>query len=199
MIGSSGNYIRIFKWILIGCGLAILTGCRQDMHDQPRYEPFEASTFFEDGRSSRPLVEGTVARGHLRSDTHFYRGTVDGELVTRFPYPITSEVLNRGRERYNIFCSPCHGMSGYGNGMVVQRGFRQPPSFHIDRLRELPVGRFFSVITNGYGSMYDYASRISPRDRWAIIAYLRALQLSQNATIEDVPEHEKQKLHHVGE
>ena len=164
------------------------------MHDQPRYEPLEASSFFQDGRSARPLVAGTVARGELHEDEQFYTGKAGGTLVSTFPFPVTREVLERGQERYNIFCSPCHARVGNGQGIIVQRGFRQPSSFHIDRLREAPVGYFFEVITNGFGSMYDYADRIPPPDRWAIIAYIRALQLSQHATLEDVPLEKRQQL-----
>ena len=189
---SGTRYWKTFNVVFIA--LALVTACRQDMHDQPRYDPLEASTFFEDGRSSRPIVEGTVARGQLRIDEHFYAGKVDGELVNTFPFPITQEIMERGQERYNIFCSPCHDRTGYGRGMIVQRGFRQPTSFHIDRLREAPVGYFFDVITNGFGAMYSYSDRIAPRDRWAIIAYVRALQLSQNATLEDIPEEARQQL-----
>jgi hypothetical protein len=171
-----------------------LLGCRQDMHDQPRYEPLEGSTFFSDGRSARPLVEGTVARGQLRLDEHFHFGKVNGKLVDTFPFPITKEILERGRERYDIFCSPCHDRVGNGQGMIVQRGFRPPPSYHIDRLREAPVGHFYDVITNGFGAMYSYADRLPPRDRWAIVAYIRALQLSQHATLEDVPTEARYQL-----
>ncbi|MFQ5676000.1 MAG: c-type cytochrome, partial [bacterium] len=171
-----------------------ITQCRQDMHDQPRFEPLEANAFFSDGRASRPMVEGTVPRGYLRLDSHLYTGKVDGELVTTFPFLITPDVLNRGRERYDIFCSPCHDKSGSGNGMIVQRGFRPPPSFHIARLRQAPVGHFFDVMTNGLGAMYDYADRVPPRDRWAIAAYIRVLQYSQSASIEDVPAHIQQQL-----
>lgn len=164
------------------------------MHDQPRFEPLEQNSFFRDNRASRPLVAGTVARGHLQIDQHFYEGKKNGELVSRFPFPITEEVLQRGRERFDIFCSPCHDKTGGGHGMIVQRGFRPPPSFHIDRLRNMPVGHFFDVITNGLGAMYDYSQRIPPRDRWAIVAYIRVLQLSQNMTIEEVPESIRQQL-----
>ena len=180
--------------LLILCGLVLTAACRQDMHDQPRYEPLEASSFFADGRSARPLVAGTVARGDLREDEHFYTGKSDGAVVETFPFPVTREVFERGQERYTIFCSPCHDQVGNGEGMIVQRGFRRPSSFHIDRLREAPVGYFFEVITNGFGAMYDYADRIPPRDRWAIIAYIRALQLSQNASINDVPAQERGRL-----
>jgi hypothetical protein len=172
----------------------VVAGCRQDMHDQPRYEPLEASGFYEDGRSARPQVEGTIARGHLRLDTHFYEGRVDGELASTFPFAITRDVLERGQERYGIFCEPCHGALGNGNGIIVQRGFQAPSSFHVDRLREMPVGHFYDVITNGYGAMYSYASRVPPRDRWAIASYIRALQLSQNASLSDVPAVVRERL-----
>lgn len=186
--------------VLLLLGLVLGAGaCRQDMHDQPRYKPLGGSAFFEDGRASRPLVEGTVPRGYARTDEHFYTGKVNGRLVETFPFPITRRVLERGRERYDIFCAPCHGRDGYGEGMIVQRGFRQPPSFHTDRLRRAPVGHFFDVITNGFGTMYSYASRIPPEDRWAIIAYIRALQLSQHATLEDVPPAERRRLIGGGE
>jgi len=186
-------YALRFTLYTAACLIAF-TACRQDMHDQPRYEPLEKSAFFEDGRSARPFVEGTVARGQLRLDDHFYTGKVNGELVTTLPFAATQEVLARGQERYNIFCSPCHDRVGNGTGMIVQRGFRQPPSFHIDRLRQAPAGHFFDVMTNGFGTMYSYADRIAPKDRWAIVAYIRALQLSQNATLEDVPAAERSKL-----
>ncbi len=174
--------------------LGVATGCRQDMHDQPRFEPLEANAFFSDGQASRPLIKGTVARGYLRLDKHLYRGKVNGELVATFPFPITEDVLKRGRERYNIFCAPCHDKTGSGNGMIVQRGFRPPPSFHIARLRGVPVGHFFDVMTSGLGAMYDVADRVSPRDRWAIAAYIRVLQRSQNTAIEDVPDDIQKEL-----
>src|SRR5262249_4904072 len=128
---------------------AAATACRQDMHDQPRYKPFQKSSFFADGRSERPLVQGTVARGHLEDDPQLYLGKVDGKLATTFPFAITKQVLERGHERYDIYCSPCHDRIGNGQGTIVQRGFKAPPSFHIDRLREAPPGYFFDVITNG--------------------------------------------------
>lgn len=168
------------------------TGCRQDMHVQPRYNPMESSTFFDDGRSERPVVPGTVARGQLRTNEAFYTGKVNGVEVNTFPFPVTREVLTRGRERYNIYCTPCHDRLGEGQGMIVQRGFPPPPSYHIDRLRQAPVGHFFSVMTNGYGTMYSYASRVSPEDRWAIAAYIRALQLSQAAKLADLEEVDRQ-------
>jgi mono/diheme cytochrome c family protein len=162
-------------------------GCRQDMHDAPRYDPLEASTFFADGRGSRTFVTNTVARGTLREDEHLYQGKVNGELTDMFPMPVTAEVMNRGQERFNVFCSPCHGRTGQGNGMVVQRGFRAPPSYHDERLRNAPVGYYFDVMTHGFGAMPDYATQVPVADRWAIAAYIRALQFSQRATIDDVP------------
>jgi hypothetical protein len=164
------------------------------MHVQPRYKSLEPSTFFDDGRSARPLVEGTVARGHLRIDEQLYTGKVNGVDVDTFPFPVTRAVLERGRERFNIFCSPCHDRTGSGNGIIPQRGFRHPPSYHIDRLRKAPVGHFFDVITNGFGAMYSFASRIAPRDRWVIVAYIRVLQLSENATMADVPQEARSQL-----
>ena len=164
-----------------------LAGCRQDMHDAPRYEPLEASTFFANGQASRTLVANTVPRGLLREDTHLNEGRIDGQLATTFPMAVTPAVMQRGQERFNVFCSPCHGRTGSGNGMVVQRGFRAPPSYHEDRLRNAPVGYFFDVMTSGFGAMQDYASQVPVADRWAIAAYIRALQLSQRATLADVP------------
>lgn len=164
------------------------------MHDQPKYKPLAATTFFDDGRAARPLVAGTVARGQLRNDEAFYQGRQGAEPVTTFPFAVTKQILLRGRERYNIFCAPCHGQVGDGQGMVVQRGFRSPPSFHIDRLREAPAGHFFDAVTNGFGAMPSYASRISPEDRWAIVAYVRALQLSQHASPADVPADQRHLL-----
>jgi mono/diheme cytochrome c family protein len=178
---------------LLALGL-LVAGCRQDMHDQPRYKPFAKSDFFGDERSARPFVEGTVARGQLREDEHLYTGRVNGELAASFPVEITAELLARGRERFDIFCSPCHDRLGRGNGMVVQRGFRQPTSFHDERLRAALPGHFFDVMTNGFGAMPSYASQVPVRDRWAIAAYIRALQLSQRAAVGDVPESERASL-----
>ena len=178
--------------------LLVLTGCRQDMQDQPKYIPLRPTDFFDDQRSARPLPEYTVARGHLNADAEFYTGKQDGKPTNRFPFPITREVLARGRERYNIYCSPCHDLLGTGNGMVVRRGFRKPPSYHIDRLRQVPDGYIYDVITNGLGAMADYAGQIPPRERWAIVAYVRALQLSQNATEADVPPDKRSELYPGG-
>jgi mono/diheme cytochrome c family protein len=174
------------------CGL--LSACRQDMHDAPRYEPLEASAFFTDGRAARMPVANTVARGTLREDTHLYQGKIDGQLADTFPMPVTDELMARGRERFNVFCSPCHGRTGQGNGMVVQRGFRAPPSFHEERLRMAPVGYFFDVQTNGFGAMSDYAAQVPVADRWAIAAFIRALQFSERATVDDVPAERRAEL-----
>lgn len=164
-----------------------LTACRQDMQDQPKYKNLRGSAFFDDGRSARPVVEDTVARGFLDADQRFTTGKENGQPIATLPVPLDRALLERGRQRYGIYCTPCHGLTGNGLGVVVQRGYRQPPSFHIDRLREAPVGYFFDVQTKGFGSMLDYAAQIPPGDRWAIAAYLRALQLSQRTTIADVP------------
>ena len=172
----------------------LLAGCRQDMHVQPKYVPEDPSTFFADGRSARPPVEGTVARGQLRTDEFLYTGRINGVAADLFPFPITSAELSRGRERYNIYCSPCHDYTGSGNGMIVQRGFPSPPSFHLERLRQAPAGHFFDVMTNGMGLMYSYASRVSPEDRWRIAAYIRALQLSEHGSTADVPESQSRAL-----
>jgi cytochrome c5 len=168
-----------------GCGGAPLV---QWMANQPKVKPLAASTFFSDGRSARPLVEGTTARGHLRLDDHLYTGKVDGKLVNSLPFPVTAKLLERGHERFNITCAPCHDRAGTGDGMVVRRGYRKPPSFHLDRLRrEVPLGHFFDVMTNGFAAMPDYSGQLTPEDRWAIVAYIRALQLSQDARAADVP------------
>lgn len=174
--------------------LLALAACRQDMHDQPKGEALEFSAFFADGRSARPLPEGTVARGRLDLDAHLHTGKIDGQPAESFPFEVTRERLARGAERFEIFCAPCHGSAGTGEGMIVQRGLKRPTSFHDPRLRAAPPGYFFDVITNGFGAMYDYSDRIVPEDRWAIVAYVRALQLSQNATLNDVPADERARL-----
>jgi hypothetical protein len=169
-------------------GTALLAACRLDMQVQPRVNPLAKSDFFPDQRSARPPVEGTVARGQLHEDAYFYTGKIGNSPGDYLPFPVTREVLDRGRERYNIFCAPCHSRVGDGNGFVPSRGFaRTPPSFHIPRLQKAPAGYFYDVITEGFGTMPDYASQIPARDRWNIVAYVRALQLSQNATMADVP------------
>jgi mono/diheme cytochrome c family protein len=168
------------------------SGCRIDMHVQPRVNPLARSDFFADQRSARPPVEGTVARGQLRDDAYFYTGKIGSNPGDYMPFPVTKEVLERGRERYNIFCAPCHSRVGDGNGYVPARGFaRKPPSYHIPRLQQAPLGYFYDAMTNGFGIMSDYASQISPQDRWNVVAYIRALQLSQNATLAEVPAGQK--------
>lgn len=204
----------VYRLLPVACCLLFVVACRQDMQDQPKYIAYRSSSFFRDGMSARPLVDGTVPRGWLRADTQFYTGKINkagaagatnnqGDNGPRisgqssggasmqptgaasqadtdtFPFPITLEVVNRGQERYQIFCSMCHGMTGYGDGIVVKRGYRKPPSFHTDQLRNAPVGHFFDVMTNGWGAMPNYAAQIPAQDRWAIIAYIRALQLSE--------------------
>ena len=164
------------------------------MHDQPKFIPLRHSTFFADERSARPPVTGTVARGQLREDALLYTGKVNGADATVFPFPIDEPALRRGQERFDIFCAPCHARTGEGDGMVVRRGYRRPPSYHVDRLRSAPVGHFFDVITNGFGAMPDYAAQITAQDRWAIIAYIRALQLSEHATIADVPPADRSRI-----
>jgi len=159
--------------------VALAGGCRQDMHDQPRYETLEASAFFADGRASRAPVAGTVARGHLFEDEHLYFGKVGGEFVETFPFPITMETMTRGRERYDIFCAPCHDRLGTGQGMVVKRGFSGPASFHDQRLKDARAGYLYDVIARGFGRMSGYAAQIPVEDRWAIVAYVRALQASR--------------------
>jgi hypothetical protein len=181
--------------LIVVITIAVVTsGCRRDMQDQPKYIPLRASSFFPDDRSARPLVQGTVARGHLNDDTLLDTGKIGNDDSTVFPFAVDARVLSRGRERYDIYCSPCHGRTGAGDGMVVRRGFRRPPSYHDDRLRNAPVGHFVDVMTNGFGAMLDYRQQVEPRDRWAIAAYIRALQLSEHATIADVPETERGRL-----
>jgi mono/diheme cytochrome c family protein len=194
------------------------------MANQPSYKPLEPSAFFGDGRSARPLVPGTVARGHLRSDTGMFSGlhrspdrealaaalvaaaagrnvlstlslaSLEDNPVDAFPFPVTAEVMERGRERYMIFCVVCHDPLGTGRGKIVERGYTAPPTFHQERLRKAPVGHFYEVITNGYGSMPEYAPQIPPRDRWAIVAYIRALQLSQYAPLSELPPEDRARI-----
>jgi mono/diheme cytochrome c family protein len=172
--------------ILFALFTLALSGCRSEMHDQPKRQSYESSRFFENGASSRPLVPGTVARGALRTNQAYFAGLRGTNLVTDIPLEITRGVLERGHERFDIYCSVCHGLNGDGNGMIVQRGFPPPPSFHLDRLRAAPIGHFYRVATEGYGVMFPYAARVSPEDRWAIAAYIRALQLSWSMTVADL-------------
>jgi hypothetical protein len=185
--------------IFLMLGLLLLAACGGQMSHQPRHDPLEASLFWEDGRSSRDLVPGTVARGLLREDEHLYNATIDGRMADSFPFPVTMEVMERGQVRYNIYCAPCHGHTGDGDGMIVQRGFSPPASFHEERLRLAPEGYYFSVITNGFGAMYSYAYRIPPEDRWAIIAYVRALQFSQYAPVEALSPQDLAEIERLGE
>jgi mono/diheme cytochrome c family protein len=169
-------------------------GCRQDMHNQPKAIPLRESVFFKNASTARPLVEGTIARGTLQDDAAFFTGKNGAAEVDALPFALTAEVLDRGEQRFNIYCTPCHGLSGEGDGMIVRRGYRQPPSYHIDRLRQAPLGHFYDTITNGFGAMPDYRAQIAPRDRWAIAAYVRALQLSQHASAAELSPEERQKL-----
>jgi Cytochrome C oxidase, cbb3-type, subunit III len=179
--------------------LVFLAGCSNDLYDQPRYKPYAASDFFDDGSSARPLVAGTVPRGDFRergqaSEELFTTGKTAGKLAAEIPFPVDRSVLVRGQERYRIFCTPCHSELGDGQGIIVRRGFNPPPSFHKDELRNEPIGHFFDVMTRGHGTMYSYASRVPPRDRWAIAAYIRALQLSQHALAADLPSEDRSQL-----
>ena len=166
---------------------AAVTACRQDMHDQPKYKPLRGSDIFADKRSARPFVPGTVARGTLREDTVLYTGKIGNDFVTEIPVGVTAELLARGQTQFQVFCSPCHGRTGRGDGMIVQRGFKKPSSYHVDRLRQAPIGYFYDVMTNGFGAMSDYSAQVPPQDRWAIAAYVRTLQYSQYAPAADVP------------
>jgi len=186
------NFFFRFPLILL---LVLTSSCRRDMFSQPSSKPLSRNDFFQDNQmASRPVVMHTIARGHLEEDEAFYTGKIGTNLVTTFPMPVTREVLERGRERYDIYCSVCHGRTGEGNGMIVQRGFPVPPSYHIDRLRQAPVGHFFDVMTQGYGIMYSYAERVKPEDRWVIAAYIRALQLSHNVKLAELPADERARL-----
>jgi mono/diheme cytochrome c family protein len=182
------------RWVAILIACLFAAGCRQDMHDAPRYEAYEASTTFADGRASRTAPTGTVARGWLREDDALYTGKVNGQLVDNVPFAVSHADLKRGQERFNIYCSPCHGRLGDGNGMVVQRGLRQAASYHNDRLRQERIGYFFDVITNGFGAMQGYAEQVPVRDRWLIASYVRVLQYSQNAPVSDVPADRRAEL-----
>lgn len=188
------NRAKLDKALIAGAILltALSSACRLDMHVQPRQNPLSYSDFYADHRSARPPVEGTVARGQLNADTYFYTGKIGTNPGDVMPFPVTKEVLDRGRERFNIYCAPCHSRVGDGQGFIPSRGFsRMPPSYHIPRLQKAPLGYFFDVMTNGFGIMPDYASQISPEDRWKIVAYIRALQLSQSATQADIPTGQK--------
>jgi mono/diheme cytochrome c family protein len=182
--------------LLVAGALCLLAaaGCRQDMHNQPKYRPLRGSAFYPDASSARPLVEGTIARGTLQTDAAFFTGKSGALFVNELPFPVTHEVLDRGQERFNIFCAPCHDATGSGSGLIVQRGYSQPPSFHIDRLRKIEAGYFFDVMTNGFGRMPDYRAQINPRDRWNIVAYIRTLQFAQHAPTAEVPGWDPSKI-----
>jgi hypothetical protein len=177
--------------------LFIMMGCRQGMYNQPKAKPLRKNPLFQDQTSARPLALHTVARGNLEEDEAFYVGKIGDRLIENIPIPITGETLTRGKERYSIYCSVCHAETGEGNGMVVQRGFPQPPSFHIDRLRKVPAGHIFDVISHGYGVMYPYRNRINARDRWCIVAYIKVLQLSRNASVDDLTPEDLKELNNL--
>lgn len=189
--GEGGVTTRV---VLAGCMILALAGCRQDMHNQPKYVPYRSSEFFKDGLSERQQVVGTVARGELHENTYFYSGKVGLKEGDQFPFPITQAVMERGRERYDIYCSPCHSRVGDGNGMIVKRGYRQAANFHLERYLSQPVGHYYDVITHGQGAMPEYASQIEPADRWAIAAYIRALQYAQSGSMADVPADQRGEL-----
>ena len=193
---KSNHKLALAACLLVGA--TATAGCRQDMHNTPVGQPLRQSMFFKDTSSARPLVEGTVARGTLQDDQGFYTGKAGGVAADALPFPLTAEVLDRGENRFNIYCTPCHGLSGQGDGMIVRRGYRQPPSFHVLRLQQAPIGHFYDVMSNGFGAMPDYRAQIAPRDRWAIAAYVRALQLSQHADAAQLPAEERAKLAQPG-
>lgn len=186
-INTQNKHVRLGLAAMATLALAATVGCRQDMHDQPKFFPQRGTTLYADGRSVRPQVANTVAREQLHEDSYFYTGLVDGKEGDGLPFPVSMKVLERGQERYNIYCTPCHSRVGNGEGMIVQRGYAKAGDFHTARLEAAPLGHFFHVITNGYGAMPDYAAQVAPADRWAIAAYIRALQLSQKAQPADVP------------
>ena len=187
----SGN-IRLVG--LVGMLCVFLYGCHLDMDDQPKYKPLSASSFFSNGQSSRPLPEGTVPRGEAPPDEFLYTGKKNGKFADAFPYPITRKILERGKDRFTTFCTPCHGQLGDGKGMVVQRGFPEPPSYHADTVRTEPAGFYFDVITHGFGRMYSYAPSVPVHDRWAIVAYIRALQLSRRIPVSEIPDSVRRSL-----
>ncbi|HEX2836129.1 MAG TPA: cytochrome c [Thermoanaerobaculia bacterium] len=179
---------------VVALALMTLAACRQKMANQPRYDPYEPSNFFADGMSARPRIEGTVARGELSNNPFLDTGKINGQIGDGFPMPVTRELIERGHSRFDIYCSQCHGRIGNGNGMIPSRGYRRPPSFHTDKLRTAPTGHFFDVMTNGFGAMPPYRTMINPQDRWAIVAYIRALQLSQNASAADLTAEQRAQL-----
>ncbi len=191
---SSGTSKRVARLALLALTILTLAACRQKMANQARYDPYEASDFFADGMAARPRIEGTVARGEISGNPFLDTGKIDGKLGDGFPMPVTRELVDRGQTRFDIYCAQCHGRLGDGNGMIPSRGYRRPPTYHSDRLRTVPTGHFFDVMTNGFGTMPSYRTMINTQDRWAIVAYIRALQLSQNANAADLPADERAKL-----
>ena len=190
--GPPGRLVFASLLALLALGA---TGCRNEMYDQAKAKPLSEGTFFANGQNARPIPQDTVARGFLREDKAMYAGiSPSGSFVSELPVPLTRQLLERGHERFDIFCSPCHGKQGNGQGMIVQRGFKQPSSFHVDRLRQQPIGYFFDVMTQGFGQMSSYASQVPPEDRWAIAAYLRALQVSQHAMVAELSADDRKKL-----
>jgi mono/diheme cytochrome c family protein len=187
---------RVARLFLLSafCFLLFAGGCRQKMANQARYDPLEPSDFFADGMASRPRIAGTVARGEITDNPFFDTGRIHGQVADGFPMPVTIDLIDRGQDRFDIYCAQCHGRVGDGNGMIPSRGYRRPPSFHTEKLRTATSGHFFDVMTNGFGAMPPYGKMIPPQDRWAIAAYIRALQLSQNATVADVPADERAML-----
>jgi mono/diheme cytochrome c family protein len=188
--------LKPFKKLMMLTTVAVfaLAGCRQQMADQPHQRPLEASNFFDDGMASRPIEPGTGARAGKEQADQQLNAKLDGKLVDTFPFDVTMEVLARGQERYEIFCSPCHDRLGTGQGMIVRRGFTPARSFHDPRLREAPAGHFFEIITRGFGPMPSYANQLSEHDRWAVIAYIRALQLSRNVRLDQLPPEDRAKM-----
>jgi len=180
-----GKGVFFVFWTIFAAGLA--SGCHLDMYDQPKFKPLAADPFFPDGASARPLVEGTVARGEDTAGAYETTGKIDGKIGGGFPFPVTRGVLDRGRNRFDTFCSPCHGRLGDGGGMVVLRGFPRPPSLLADSIRSEPEGFYFDVITTGFGRMYSYAPSVPVMDRWDIVAYIRALQMSQKTPLAGLP------------
>ncbi|HEX7152641.1 MAG TPA: cytochrome c [Thermoanaerobaculia bacterium] len=178
------------------CVLLLLTvaGCRQKMANQPRYDPLEASDFFKDGMAARPRLDGVVARGELVTNPFLATGKINGVVADGFPFEVTASTLDRGQTRYDVYCAPCHSRVGDGNGMIPSRGLRRPPSFHTETLRTATTGHYFDVITNGFGAMPPYKTMIPPEDRWAIVAYIRALQLSQSVTVNELAPADRAKL-----
>lgn len=185
---------RISGWLAVALIAATAVGCRRDMQDQPRYKPLRASRFFADSRSARPIPKGTIARDERNDMDVVHTGLENGVFTNHYPLQVTRSMLERGQERYNIFCTPCHGFLGDGNGMIARRGFKWPANLHTARLRNAPPGYLFQVVSNGYGAMPAYRDQIRPEDRWAILAYVRALQVSRNATLADVPADRRAEL-----